>query len=57
MNKGPINVEVETLRKKLQDSIYEIDELKSLVQKLSTENCELKSRIDPTMSGAFDVPL
>ncbi|XP_055309853.1 ARF GTPase-activating protein Git [Sitodiplosis mosellana] len=48
--------EVETLRRKLQDSFYEIDELKMLVKKLLTENCQLKSRIDSSVS-AFDVPL
>lgn len=50
-------MEVETLRKKLQESIYEIDELKTLVKKLSTENNELKSRIDPVMPKTYDVPL
>lgn len=52
---------METLRKKLQESFYEIDELKSLVKKLSTENCELKSRIDSTRIdssiSAFDIQL
>lgn len=40
--------EVVVLRKKLQESISEIDELKFLVKKLSTENSELKLRIDPS---------
>lgn len=49
-------MEVETLRKKLKESFSEIDELRSLVQKLSTENCVLKSRIDSSVN-AFDVQL
>lgn len=57
MNKGPSNSELEILRKKLQESIYEIDELKTLVKKLSTENSALKSRYDPSMCDTFDVPL
>lgn len=39
-----------------KDSFYEIDELKMLVKKLLNENCELKSRIDSSIT-AFDVPL
>lgn len=54
-SKSP-HLEVETLRKKLEESFSEIGELKSLVQKLSTENCVLKSRIDSSIS-AFDVQL
>lgn len=54
-SKSP-HLEVETLRKKLQESFSEIDELKSMVQKLSSENCVLKSRIDSSIS-AFDVQL
>lgn len=57
-NKTLSDHEVELLRKKLQESFHEIDELKSMVKKLSAENCELKSRYDPAVSGgAFDVPL
>ncbi|XP_031619745.1 ARF GTPase-activating protein GIT2 [Contarinia nasturtii] len=56
-NQEPGKQEVETLRRKLQDSFYEIDELKMLVKKLLTENCQLKSRIDSSSISAFDVPL
>lgn len=48
---------METLRKKLAESFSEIDELKSLVMKLSSENCQLKSRIDSSSISAFEVPL
>lgn len=57
MHKGPSNSELDVLRKKLQESIYEIDELKLLVKKLSTENSALKSRYDPSVGDTFDVPL
>lgn len=50
--------EVENLRRKLLESFTEIDELKSMVEKLSFENDQLKSRIDPNDTTAdFDVPL
>lgn len=51
------NTEVENLRRKLLESFSEIDELKSLVEKLSFENDQLKSRIDPEATDDFDVPL
>lgn len=61
MHKGPINTisntEVDSLRRKLLESFSEIDELKSLVEKLSFENDQLKSRIDPDAPDDFDVPL
>ncbi|KAG4075062.1 hypothetical protein HA402_008127 [Bradysia odoriphaga] len=62
VHKGPINTisntEVENLRRKLLESFSEIDELKSMVEKLSFENDQLKSRIDPNDTTAdFDVPL
>lgn len=61
MHKGPINTisntEVDSLRRKLLESFSEIDELKSLVEKLSFENDQLKSRIDPDAADDFDVPL
>lgn len=61
MHKGPINTisntEVDSLRRKLLESFSEIDELKSLVEKLSFENDQLKSRIDPDATDDFDVPL
>lgn len=61
MHKGPIstisNTEVDNLRRKLLESFSEIDELKSLVEKLSFENDQLKSRVDADASDEFDVPL
>ncbi len=51
------NTEVENLRRKLLESFSEIDELKSLVEKLSFENYRLKSRIDPDEVADTDVPL
>lgn len=51
------NMEVENLRRKLLESFSEIDELKSMVEKLSFENDQLKSRIDPDSIGDLDVPL
>lgn len=51
------NTEVENLRRKLLESFSEIDELKSLVEKLSFENDQLKSRIDPEATDDFDEPL
>ncbi|XP_059619975.1 ARF GTPase-activating protein Git isoform X1 [Phlebotomus argentipes] len=41
------NPEIDVLKKQLTESETTISELKSLVQKLSTENSELKSRCDP----------
>ncbi|XP_058458322.1 ARF GTPase-activating protein Git [Malaya genurostris] len=47
VNKSPpstvSNAEVETLRQKLQDQESTINELRVLVQKLTSENCQLKS--------------
>lgn len=61
MHKGPINTmsntEVDNLRRKLLESFSEIDELKSLVEKLSFENYQLKSRVDPDEPEDLDVPL
>ncbi|XP_053684995.1 ARF GTPase-activating protein Git [Sabethes cyaneus] len=48
VNKSPpsivSNAEVETLRQKLQDQESTINELRVLVHKLTSENCQLKSR-------------
>lgn len=64
VNKGPSitaagasYAEVENLRKKLLESFSEIDELKSMVERLSMENNKLKSRIEPDPAFDFDVPL
>ncbi|XP_058838566.1 ARF GTPase-activating protein Git [Topomyia yanbarensis] len=49
VNKSPpsvvSNAEVETLRQKLQDQESTINELRVLVQKLTSENCQLKSNM------------
>ncbi|XP_065093760.1 ARF GTPase-activating protein Git [Ochlerotatus camptorhynchus] len=58
VNKSPpsvvSNVEVETLRQKLQDQESTINELRELIQKLASENNQLKSHID---SKEYDVQL
>lgn len=58
MNKSPpsvvSNVEVETLRQKLQDQESTIHELRELIQKLASENNQLKSHLD---SKEYDVQL
>ncbi|XP_062542014.1 ARF GTPase-activating protein Git [Armigeres subalbatus] len=58
VNKSPpsvvSNVEVETLRQKLQDQESTIHELRELIQKLASENNQLKSHID---SKEYDVQL
>ena len=38
-------IEVETLRKQLTEYEYEINQLKNVVKKLSSENSELKSKL------------
>lgn len=38
------NFEMETLRKQINDYVTEINQLKNVVQKLSNENTELKSK-------------
>lgn len=43
---GVSNVEVETLRQKLQDQESTIQELRVLIQKLTSENCQLKHHLD-----------
>ncbi|XP_055614098.1 ARF GTPase-activating protein Git [Uranotaenia lowii] len=48
------SVEVESLRQKLHDQESTIHELRVLIQKLTSENCQLKSRID---SKEYDVQL
>ncbi|XP_019547535.3 ARF GTPase-activating protein Git [Aedes albopictus] len=58
VNKSPpsvvSNVEVETLRQKLQDQESTIHELRELIQKLASENNQLKSHLD---SKEYDVQL
>lgn len=58
VNKSPpsvvSNVEVETLRQKLHDQESTINELRELIQKLASENNQLKCRID---SKEYDVQL
>lgn len=58
VNKSPpsvvSNVEVESLRQKLQDQESTIHELRELIQKLASENNQLKSHID---SKEYDVQL
>ncbi|XP_055690665.1 ARF GTPase-activating protein Git isoform X2 [Lutzomyia longipalpis] len=49
-NSGLPNPEIDVLKKQLTESETTISELKSLVQKLSTENSELKSRRSDSMS-------
>ncbi|GAB0096164.1 ARF GTPase-activating protein GIT2 [Sergentomyia squamirostris] len=48
---GIQNPEIDVLKKQLTESETTISELKSLVQKLSTENSELKSRRSDSMSN------
>lgn len=42
------NAEMETLRKQISEYVTEINQLKTVVQKLSTENSELKSKYSGT---------
>lgn len=51
---GPTSAEVESLRQKLQDQESTIQELRILVQKLTSENCQLKHSLD---AKEYDVQL
>lgn len=51
---GPTSAEVENLRQKLQDQESTIQELRILVQKLTSENCQLKHSLD---AKEYDVQL
>lgn len=60
------NFEMETLRKQINDYVTEINQLKTVVQKLSNENTELKSKFSNTVqqtsttasnTSVYDEPL
>lgn len=59
------NFEMQTLRKQINDYVTEINQLKTVVQKLSSENTELKSKFStaqqPSKSASnnsvYDEPL
>lgn len=52
------NFEMETLRKQINDYVTEINQLKTVVQKLSTENTELKSKFTTASNtSVYDEPL
>ena len=59
------NYEMETLRKQINDYVTEINQLKTVVQKLSTENTELKSKFSTVQqpsttasnTSVYDEPL
>ncbi|XP_038118795.1 ARF GTPase-activating protein GIT2 [Culex quinquefasciatus] len=51
---GPTSAEVESLRQKLQDQESTIQELRILIQKLTSENCQLKHSLD---TKEYDVQL
>uniref|UniRef100_A0A1A9X3Q2 Arf-GAP domain-containing protein n=1 Tax=Glossina brevipalpis TaxID=37001 RepID=A0A1A9X3Q2_9MUSC len=59
------NLEMETLRKQINDYVSEINQLKTVVQKLSDENSELKSKfsnvtqksLNASNTSVYDEPL
>lgn len=54
----PVDVyEMETLRKKINQYESEINQLKNVVEKLSTENTELKSKFSGVNFNIYDEPL
>lgn len=56
MNNGTNIVEVETLKRQLKNSEMTIAELKTMVERLATENSMLKTRVD-SKSMSPDVQL
>lgn len=56
MNNGTNVVEVETLKRQLKNSEMTIAELKTMVERLATENSMLKTRVD-SKSMSPDVQL